>query len=118
MLENGLYADDWSAFGKPATEQRSRRLLWLTIMFVGAFVAAPVGGLFWGGGAFALRVGFQWIQAKKKGRRFEAFDRPSPTQSPQHGIGGGSTDEEHEGHDDPEERVAPISITPQKGRFF
>ncbi|MCJ1464674.1 hypothetical protein MMC07_003287 [Pseudocyphellaria aurata] len=57
LLENGLYADDWSAFG--------------------AFVAAPVGGLLWGLGAFALRIGCQWMLAKFRGRRFDSFDRPS-----------------------------------------
>lgn len=95
--------------------------LWLTSMFVGAFVAAPVGGLLWGGGAFALRVGFQWIQAKRKGHRFDAFDRPPPTQPSTYTSGAGSFDEEHEGREEPaepEERVAPISISPQKGKFF
>ncbi|KAF6222919.1 hypothetical protein HO133_000970 [Letharia lupina] len=101
LLENGLYANDWSAFG--------------------AFVAAPVGGLLWGGGAFALRVGFQWIQAKRKGHRFDAFDRPPPTQPSTYTSGAGSFDEEHERREEPaepEERVAPISISPQKGKFF
>ncbi|KAL6713556.1 hypothetical protein ACLMJK_009021 [Lecanora helva] len=58
LLEDGLYANDWSVFG--------------------AFVAAPVGGLLWAAGAFALRVGFHWVQAKRKGQRFDAFDRPPP----------------------------------------
>lgn len=98
LLENGLYADDWSAFG--------------------AFVAAPVGGLLWGFGAFAFRVGFQWIQAKRKGHRFDAFDRPLPRQPPPYASGVGSFDEEHEGREEPEERVAPISVSPQKGKFF
>ncbi|MCJ1265215.1 hypothetical protein MMC22_005090 [Lobaria immixta] len=57
LLENGLYAQDWSAFG--------------------AFVAAPVGGLLWGFGAFALRIGCQWILAKFRGHRFDSFDRPT-----------------------------------------
>lgn len=42
----------------------------------GAFVAAPVGGLLWGFGAFALRISVQWILAKVRGHRFDAFDRP------------------------------------------
>lgn len=74
LLQNGLYADDWSAFGIP----------WLysvfgsgrTDLLIGAFVAAPIGGLLWGFGAFALRIGSQWILAKLKKRRFDAFDRP------------------------------------------
>ena len=76
---------------------------------VGAFVAAPVGGLLWGGGAFALRVGLQYIHAKRKGHNFDAFDGPPATQPPASTGGAGSFDEE---------RVAPISITPRKGKFF
>ena len=44
----------------------------------GAFVAAPVGGLLWALGAFALRIGYHWIMAKVKGHQFDAFDRPPP----------------------------------------
>lgn len=55
LLEQGLYGEDWSAFG--------------------AFVAAPVGGLLWGLGAFVLRLAVQWIMAKVKHRRFDALDR-------------------------------------------
>ena len=98
----------------PATQHKSHQVpLWLTSVCAGAFVAAPVGGLLWGGGAFGLRVGFQWIQAKRKGHRFDAFDRSPPTQP-----GVGSFDEEYEGHEEPEERVGPINISPQKGKFF
>lgn len=57
LLEGGLYADDWSAFG--------------------AFVAAPVGGLIWALAAFALRISIQWVLAKRSGRRFDAFDKPA-----------------------------------------
>lgn len=56
LLENGLYGDDWSAFG--------------------AFVAAPIGGLLWGFGALALRLSFQWLHARIKGHRFDALDKP------------------------------------------
>jgi Na+/proline symporter len=56
LLENGLYGDDWSAFG--------------------AFVAAPVGGILWGFGALALRLSFQYIKAKICHERFDALDRP------------------------------------------
>lgn len=60
LLEGGLYGNDWSAFG--------------------AFVAAPVGGLLWGLAAFGLRIAIQWTIAKRKGTRFDAFDKPpAPT---------------------------------------
>ncbi|OAG38117.1 hypothetical protein AYO21_07707 [Fonsecaea monophora] len=57
LLEAGLYADDWSAFG--------------------AFVAAPVGGLLWALGAFVLRLSVQWCIAKIRGTRFDALDKPA-----------------------------------------
>ncbi|CAM1501664.1 Fc.00g036480.m01.CDS01 [Cosmosporella sp. VM-42] len=56
LIQNGLYANDWAAFG--------------------AFVAAPVGSILWGFGALIVRLAFQWIVAKKQGRRFDALDRP------------------------------------------
>ncbi|KAK0749648.1 hypothetical protein B0T18DRAFT_461120 [Schizothecium vesticola] len=58
LLEQGLFQEGWGAFG--------------------AFVAAPVGGLLWGFGALALRLGIQYTAAKVKGRRFDALDRPAP----------------------------------------
>ncbi|KAF2271190.1 hypothetical protein CC78DRAFT_419821, partial [Lojkania enalia] len=58
LLENGLYANDWSAFG--------------------AFVAAPVGSLLWGFGACGLRLVFLYILSGIKGHRFDALDRPIP----------------------------------------
>lgn len=61
LLEEGLYAQDWSAFG--------------------AFVAAPVGGLLWAGAAFVLRLSALWIWARVKGTRFEALDRPAHVQN-------------------------------------
>lgn len=74
LLENGLYADDWSAFGivqsKPYVYQSNADRT------VGAFVAAPFGGLLWGFGAFALRIGYQWTLAKVKGHSFDTLDRP------------------------------------------
>lgn len=57
LLEEGLYGNDWSAFG--------------------AFVAAPVGGLIWGVGALIARLLFQWVHAKIRGHRFDALDRPA-----------------------------------------
>ncbi|KAK3365424.1 hypothetical protein B0H63DRAFT_540116, partial [Podospora didyma] len=56
LLEQGLYGEDWGAFG--------------------AFVAAPVGGVLWGFAALALRLSVQWVLAKRAGRRFDALDRP------------------------------------------
>ncbi|KAF2654153.1 PX-domain-containing protein [Lophiostoma macrostomum CBS 122681] len=64
LLENGLYANDWSAFG--------------------AFVAAPIGGLLWGFGACALRIGTLFVLSKVKGRRFDALDRPVSRVRSQH----------------------------------
>lgn len=57
LLEEGLYGNDWSAFG--------------------AFVAAPVGGLLWGFGALLVRLAYRYIEAKVKGHRFDALDRPA-----------------------------------------
>jgi hypothetical protein len=80
LLEQGLYGNDWSAFG--------------------AFVAAPVGGLLWAGAAFALRISVLWIKAKVKGERFTAFDRPTVHAGPRFYTGartrqvGGGDDEE------------------------
>ena len=79
---------------------------------IGAFVAAPVGGLLWAAGAFTLRVGFQWIQAKRKGQRFDAFDRPPPP-SPALYTGRQGSLEEHSPIDEP-----ALNVTPQKGKFF
>lgn len=56
LVLQGLYAGDWAVFG--------------------AFVAAPVGSLLWAAAALAVRLGFQWAVAKKRGERFDALDRP------------------------------------------
>ena len=76
---------------------------------VGAFVAAPVGGLLWGFGAFALRIAFQWVMARVRGERFDAFDRPV----------GPPPDELAAGHedysDDVHEVVAEHESPPVKG---
>lgn len=58
LLQGGLYANDWSAFG--------------------AFVAAPFGGLLWGLGACALRISYLFIMSKIRGTRFDALDKPLP----------------------------------------
>ncbi|KAK9442914.1 urea transporter [Metarhizium brunneum] len=61
LIQNGLYANDWSTFG--------------------AFVAAPVGGIVWGFGALALRLSFQYIKARLRRERFDALDRPLMTRT-------------------------------------
>lgn len=62
LLEQGLYGNDWGAFG--------------------AFVAAPVGGLLWGVAALSTRLAYRFIQAKSKGHRFDALDRPEYLSQP------------------------------------
>lgn len=80
--------------------------------YIGAFVAAPIGGLFWGAGAFTLRVSLQWVQAKRTGQIFDAFDRPRPT-SPTLYTGRQRSPLEDPGADEP-----ALSATPKKGKFF
>ncbi|KAF2786985.1 hypothetical protein K505DRAFT_329964 [Melanomma pulvis-pyrius CBS 109.77] len=58
LLQGGLYANDWSAFG--------------------AFVAAPIGGLLWGFGACGLRLAVLYVISRIRGHRFDALDRPVP----------------------------------------
>ena len=91
LLENGLYADDWSAFG--------------------AFIAAPVGGMLWGFGALALRLTMQWILARSKGHHFDAFDRPDSAASPASYLGGNSPLEERD-------TITRESVRLVKGKFF
>lgn len=59
LVQQGLYTGDWGVFG--------------------AFVAAPVGSFLWGFAALGLRLGFQYVQAKRRGERFTGLDRPAPT---------------------------------------
>ncbi|KAL2269431.1 hypothetical protein VTJ83DRAFT_1615 [Remersonia thermophila] len=56
LLQQGLFTGDWGCFG--------------------AFVAAPVGGLLWGFAALGLRLGIRYVQARRRGERFDALDRP------------------------------------------
>lgn len=94
ILEGGLYASDWSAFG--------------------AFVAAPVGGLLWALAAFALRISVQWVMAKRSGRRFDAFDKPAaPDASFYTGHDNSGSDSVHRDEDGVERSVVDI-----KGKFF
>ena len=92
LLESGLYANDWSAFG--------------------AFVAAPVGGLLWALAAFGGRLGFLWALAKFKGTRFEALDRPAAPDAAFY-TGGVSEDEVHRDGDGVERSEVKV-----KGKFF
>lgn len=109
LLENGLYANDWSAFGKSSASAISRPCA--SDSRTGAFVAAPVGGLLWALGAFALRVGYHWVMAKAKGHRFDAFDRPPPAPP---SFYHGNVD----GDDGDREGVTTVEAAPTKGRFF
>lgn len=56
ILQDGLYANDWSVFG--------------------AFVAAPVGGILWGVAALGARLTFQKLYATKTKTPFTALDKP------------------------------------------
>lgn len=62
LLEQGLYGNDWSAFG--------------------AFVAAPVGGLLWAAAAFAGRLAVQYIRSRVRGTPFTALDKPANRPAP------------------------------------
>ena len=64
----------------------------------------------WGAGAFALRVGLQWVQAKRKGHRFDAFDHPSLIQPLSYISEAGSFDEEPQ---EDQEHIVPSSVSPQ-----
>ncbi|OAX82247.1 hypothetical protein ACJ72_03410 [Emergomyces africanus] len=62
LLENGLYAQDWSVFG--------------------AFLVAPLGGILFGIAALILRLSFHFFLAKYQHRRFDALDKPEPRLEP------------------------------------
>ncbi|KAI1000942.1 hypothetical protein K3495_g7257 [Podosphaera aphanis] len=55
LLEDGLYTGDWSVFG--------------------AFVAAPVGGILWGLGAFSIRMGYELFRSFSDGVPLNLRDR-------------------------------------------
>ncbi|KUJ07368.1 uncharacterized protein LY89DRAFT_742997 [Mollisia scopiformis] len=93
FLEQGLYGNDWSAFG--------------------AFVAAPFGGLLWGFAALAVRLTYQFTNAKLKGERCDALDRPTYLDNRiQEGPEYADADEIHS---DPQEGLVTVD---HKGRFF
>lgn len=95
LLEQGLYGNDWSAFG--------------------AFVAAPVGGLLWGCGALVLRLGWQWVHARVKGYRFDALDRPAYLDRERQVAGQG----EYADSDEVQEYAGEgLTVVDHKGKFF
>ena len=73
---------------------------------IGTFVAAPIGGLIWGFGAFFIRVSLQWISAKVGGRRFDSFDPPMSSDTPEAGS------------DEDQEPVTHVEASSVKGKFF
>lgn len=76
---------------------------------IGAFVAAPFGGLLWAFGACALRISALWVWARVKGHRFDALDRPVP----RHTARPGALDT------DENDAVLEYSVESGKnGRFF
>lgn len=98
LLEQGLYGNDWSAFG--------------------AFVAAPVGGLLWGFGACALRMGVKWFLAKKNGTRFDGFDKPVGEDRPEFYTGAGTAAAGSEAVGSDQESDVVAINTDFKGKFF
>ena len=93
LLENGLYANDWSVFG--------------------AFICAPFGGLLWGFGALAVRLAFQYLHAKIKGHKFDALDRPGYLDRPL------SSGNEYAASDEVHVDVqAGTVVSDHKGKFF
>ncbi|CAN6655776.1 hypothetical protein TRVA0_028S01178 [Trichomonascus vanleenenianus] len=62
ILEEGLYVDDWSAFG--------------------AFVVAPFGGIVFGFAAFVIRVAIEYTYSKVKGTPFTALEKPEAPLTP------------------------------------
>ncbi|KAH8884303.1 hypothetical protein GQ53DRAFT_662313 [Thozetella sp. PMI_491] len=95
LLEQGLYTEDWGAFG--------------------AFVAAPFGGLLWGFGALGIRLAFQFARAKITGQRFDALDRPVYP-SEEHDDYAHSHPHAHNNEDD--EVVSDPGIAKATGTFF
>jgi hypothetical protein len=95
LLEQGLYGNDWSAFG--------------------AFVAAPVGGVLWGFGALAIRLLYQFSLAKYKGTRFDALDRPAYLDDADRVDGEGEYAGSDEIHEDAQDGLVTVD---HKGKFF
>ncbi|KAI9888782.1 MAG: hypothetical protein M1814_006287 [Vezdaea aestivalis] len=79
ILSNGLYGDDWGAFGRFFTPRSPGfEIFYVKVLSdfpPGAFVAAPIGGLLWGLGAFIVRTMVQFGYAKIRGQDFIALRR-------------------------------------------
>lgn len=95
LLEQGLYGNDWSAFG--------------------AFVAAPVGGLLWAAAAFAGRLAVQWSLARFRGSPFTALEKPAAP-SPSFYTGRASDEGERDVYTDTD--GVERSEVQVKGKFF
>lgn len=101
LLENGLYAADWSVFGELIPARYSFFHRFVLTLFPGAFLAAPVGGLIFAFVALAIRAGRLFVMAKVRGQHFGAFDRPVPSHTAEQDYpdvpanSGKADDEEH-----------------------
>jgi hypothetical protein len=83
----------------------------------GAFVAAPIGGLLWAFSALIFRLAFQYLNARIKGHRFDALDKPLTTPGPAFYTG----NPDHADITEDEVTVVPdggIYGTEHKGKFF
>jgi Na+/proline symporter len=98
LLEQGLYGNDWSAFG--------------------AFVSAPVGGILWGFGALAVRLSYQYIEAKVKGKRFDALDRPAYLDTQVEGAAEYNGIDDIRNDDDRQEGGVVTVVHTGTGKFF
>lgn len=75
--------------------------------YLGAFVAAPIGGILWAFGACALRIAALLIISRLKGHHFDALDRPIPRAR------------HEDAYDNENERVMPQSYDAKDtGKFF
>lgn len=95
LLQDGLYANDWSVFG--------------------AFVAAPIGGVLWGIGGFIVRVSVQKIYSIVTKTPFTALDKPNYLTRPR------MVDDSNEYADNGEIVSVPsegIVVNHHKGKFF
>ena len=96
LLQDGLYANDWSVFG--------------------AFVAAPVGGVLWGIGAFIVRVSALKLYSVAKKMPFTALDKPDYLTRPRMiNANGNEYADEGEVTTDTTEGIV---INHHKGKFF
>lgn len=99
LLENGLYANDWSVFGwYPLACMSLYCSTQTNLSHTGAFLAAPLGGLIAGFIALGLRLGYFYIMSRVRGHRFTALDRPAPRPArPASPLVGDQTSESRDG---------------------